>query len=181
MEWKMLWNGQMEATLLWLADLHGVNQHEHPTPQKEFHMIKPTKRLREGHTRGILQILDPEKGRRATIDFLHRTAFEWIQEPDNWDHIIGMGPSNYHPVSPIIAVLVSHALSLAPFKHNEAPNTCIDRTSFLPEKSLIRQRLVSSSFPSSRSSIRCAQWSLKYSTNLTSTSKKRIERSNKTI
>ncbi|GIJ99621.1 hypothetical protein Aspvir_003622 [Aspergillus viridinutans] len=97
MEWKRFSNHQMESTFLWLAAIYDINQPQYPTPEKELLMVKITKPLVEGHTRGILQVLSPVSyGKPATIDFLHKTAYEWIQQPDNWRRIIACGPPNYH-------------------------------------------------------------------------------------
>lgn len=110
MEWKRVWNSKMEATFLWLAEEQDPMQpNAYPTPDKEFHIAKLTKRLLEGHTRGILQISDPpEPSKPHMIDFLHRTAYEWLCEKDSWCRVLENGPPGYQPILSILAVLVSH-------------------------------------------------------------------------
>jgi hypothetical protein len=149
MEWKRIWSGQMEATFLWLADEQDVTQQgEYPGQEKEPHIAKLTKRLLAGHTRGILQISDPApNGGPSTIDFLHKTTYEWLQEKDNWERILEKGPTNYQPILPILAVLVSHALSLGYSNKYSVLKECISRIFMLagevPDTAEARAKLVS--------------------------------------
>ncbi|GAP89039.1 hypothetical protein SAMD00023353_3401240 [Rosellinia necatrix] len=118
MTWKRFWKGPMKATLLWLAFDKDIGQQEYPEPDREPDIAKFTKRLLAGHTRGLLQISDSSSsGNTHTVDFLHRTAYEWIQERSNWGRILDSGPADYEPVLPILAVLVSRTLYLG-----KAPN-----------------------------------------------------------
>ncbi|KAL4880127.1 hypothetical protein BJY04DRAFT_219410 [Aspergillus karnatakaensis] len=109
MEWKQVWEGQMPAMLLWLAAIHGVDQSEYPTLMEERDILQLMKRYLEGHTRGILQILKHMGSDK--VDFLHRTAYEWIQREDNWRNILSRGPRRYHPMTAMLAVLASHVRS----------------------------------------------------------------------
>ncbi|KAI1828234.1 hypothetical protein F4861DRAFT_173156 [Xylaria intraflava] len=129
MAWKRTWSGQMEATFLWLADGRGLAQGEYPRPQKERHIAQLTKNLLRGHTKGTLQISDPQSPDEPyTVDFCHRTAYEWLWRPHNWERIIQKGPADYQPILLILAVLVNHARSLRrSSKYSSFLKRCIHR------------------------------------------------------
>ncbi|KAL3457948.1 hypothetical protein BJX64DRAFT_292612 [Aspergillus heterothallicus] len=144
MEWKRFSNHQMESTLLWLAALYDVNQPKYPTPDKEVLMVKLTRRLVEGHTRGILQTSGPVSyGSPATIDFLHKTAYEWIQQPDNWQRVLESGPPGYSPGLAIIAVLVSRMNSSSFLSHDMNLRRIVLRAAYIPDTPDARTQLVS--------------------------------------
>ncbi|KAL3470517.1 hypothetical protein BJX99DRAFT_47597 [Aspergillus californicus] len=113
MEWKETFSEPVEATYLWLAALHDVKQPQYPPSEKEKHIAKLTKRLVDGNTRGILQVSTPGLGYRSTVDFLHKTAHEWIQQSDNWRRIVGLGPLDYVASLALLAVQVSRVRSLS--------------------------------------------------------------------
>lgn len=117
MAWKGTWSGQMEATFLWLAYSHDAQENENSydgyfDPEMEQSITKNTERLLQGHTRGILQVSTPgPTGGPHTIDFLHKTAYEWLREI-NWQKVIGNGPRDYQPLLCILDVLVHHTHTL---------------------------------------------------------------------
>jgi hypothetical protein len=135
MEWKRTWNGQMEAIFLWLADEENPGALDYPEPKKvypegEKHeaIVKQILRLVEACTRGILQVSDPTtRSGPPTVDFLHKTTYDWIREPSNWRRMVEKGPVDYHPMIPILAVLVRHAQSLASTSKYSARKQSISR------------------------------------------------------
>ncbi|VUC32378.1 unnamed protein product [Clonostachys rosea] len=135
MEWKRTWNGQMEAIFLWLADEEEPDALNYPEPSKKYPeeekheaIVKQTLRVVEGCTRGILQVSDPTTRRGPpTVDFLHKTTYDWIREPSNWKRMVEMGPDNYQPMIPILAVLARHAQSLSSTSKYSARKQCISR------------------------------------------------------
>jgi hypothetical protein len=150
MEWKRVWNGQMESTFLWLAHDQDLSQRPgYFAAEKQKHIATLIKRTIEAHTRGILQIA--EFGAHAedyTVDFLHKTAYEWLREPEQWDKILSDGPPEYQPLLPILAVLVSHVQSLAPAgRHHPLQDKCVHRIFMLagevPNTPANRKALVS--------------------------------------
>ncbi|KAL2809226.1 hypothetical protein BJX63DRAFT_435361 [Aspergillus granulosus] len=144
MEWKRFSKDQMESTFLWLAALYDVNQPQYPTPEKELLMVKLTKRLVEGHTRGILQVMSPVAyGKPATIDFLHKTAYEWIQQPENWRRILASGPPDYRPDFALLAVIASHINSPSCLFHGVNLYRIVMWAAYLPDNSDARAQLVS--------------------------------------
>lgn len=90
--------------------------------------MKQTVRVVEGCTRGILQVSDPTtRSGPPTVDFLHKTTYDWIREPSNWKRMVEKGPDSYQPMIPILAVLVRHAQSLASTSKYSARKQCISR------------------------------------------------------
>jgi hypothetical protein len=117
MEWKRTWNGQIEATVLWLAlNLNDpVEPVEYPTLKKEAHLPPVMTRILAGHTKGILQLSkSSNQGKPSTwtVDFLHRTTFDWLRMERNWSKICGQQPPGFTALLNIIAVLVGHLKSL---------------------------------------------------------------------
>ncbi|KAI6784132.1 uncharacterized protein J7T54_004678 [Emericellopsis cladophorae] len=141
-EWKRTWNGQMDAVFLWLADEEDADDPDYLEPTKKYPegakheaIAKQTVRVVEGCTRGILQVSDPITGSGpATVDFLHKTAYDWIKSPSNWNGIIQKGPDRYQPMIPILAVLVRHARSLASTSKYSTRKQCISRLFLLASK-----------------------------------------------
>jgi hypothetical protein len=136
MEWKRSWSGQIGTTLLWFAancadptrkapyshgkSLHWLTRDCTATKtegasknEEEINIIPVLKRLLEGHTRGILQISRPDDVGTPTVDFLHRTAFDWIRTDSNWANICDQGPPDFDAVLPLIAVLADSLQSMA--------------------------------------------------------------------
>ncbi|PVH92937.1 hypothetical protein DM02DRAFT_575040 [Periconia macrospinosa] len=112
MEWKRTWNGQIPAIFLWLAIniADPTDRSVYPGLDMEEGMMKPLDRLLKGHTRGILQV--SENNEEYTVDFLHRTAFEWLRMERNWSQIREQGGANYQAMLYILRVLVSHICSV---------------------------------------------------------------------
>ncbi|KAK3320618.1 hypothetical protein B0T19DRAFT_465508 [Cercophora scortea] len=113
MVWKRLWSSQVEATFIWLAVncIDPTEQVSYPDKEKEPLILPLVTRLLSGHTKGILQIFAPASAASSIppkIDFLHRTAFDWLRIKHNWSRICAQGPPDYQPVLVLIAVLVSH-------------------------------------------------------------------------
>jgi len=112
MEWKRVWNSRIPAIFLWLA----VNCRDpvddpiiYPKPETRLLLIPLLKRLLEGHTKGILQVSDvPRDGHQWTVDFLHRTTYDWLRKDANWINIESAEPPGFQPVLWLLAVLVSH-------------------------------------------------------------------------
>lgn len=108
MEWKRVWGGQIEANFLWLSvrfqDL--TSQEAYLDAEKERKLPKVVARYLEGHTRGILQVADD-----GMVDFLHRTAFDWLRAEENWSQLCSKGPPGYQSSVVLVAVLVSHIQS----------------------------------------------------------------------
>lgn len=115
MEWKQTWNSRTEAMVLWAA-IHCSDPTQpvtFPAAGKEDAIMPLLQRLMVGHTKGILQLSPPagSKGGR-TVDFLHRTAFDWLRMEDKWDKIRTQSES-FHPLLTLIAVLVGQLRTLA--------------------------------------------------------------------
>lgn len=135
MEWKRTWNGQMEAIFLWLAYGEEPDAVDYPDPDKKYPegntheaIVKQTVRLVEGCTRGILQVSDPTtRSGPPTVDFLHKTTYDWIRERSNWNRMVEQGPVDYPPLIPILAVLVRHSQSPAGTNGYSANKQCISR------------------------------------------------------
>ncbi|KAK3683436.1 hypothetical protein B0T22DRAFT_519367, partial [Podospora appendiculata] len=112
MVWKRMWSSQVEATFIWLAVncLDPTEPVAYPDRDKEPLILPLVTRLLSGHTKGILQIFAPAAATSSIppkIDFLHRTAFDWLRIRHNWTRICAQGPADYQPVLVLIAVLVS--------------------------------------------------------------------------
>lgn len=98
----------MEAIFLWLADeedpaMQGFPGHTKQFPESTKHgaIEEQTERLVEGCTRGILQVLDAASSSGpCTIDFLHKTTYDWLRETSNWNRILENGPRATSPSSP---------------------------------------------------------------------------------
>ncbi|KAN0083496.1 hypothetical protein V8E54_002584 [Elaphomyces granulatus] len=112
MEWKRIWNGQIEASLLWVAvDCEDpVKPVSYLEPQKRPDIVPILKRLLEGHTKGILQV--SASSIPPTVDFLHRTTFDWLRMEHNWSKIRSQEPHEFQSALTLIAVLVSRLRSL---------------------------------------------------------------------
>ncbi|XP_044717199.1 NACHT domain-containing protein [Hirsutella rhossiliensis] len=111
MEWKRNWSGQIDAILLWLAVgcQDPTKQLLYPAMQGHAFIPGMVKRLLEEHTKGILQVSGSPT---QTVDFLHRTAFDWLKEKDNWEKICSQQPSGFQSCLTLIATLVGHLRSL---------------------------------------------------------------------
>ncbi|XHG06305.1 hypothetical protein AWENTII_009510 [Aspergillus wentii] len=117
MEWKRTWNGQIQATFLWFAIdyVDPLQKMSYPEVKKEQLILPLITRLLAGHTKGILQIsTDPSRPKSPTVDFLHRTAFDWLCTQGNWALICSQGPAGFQAIITIVASLVSHLRSLGP-------------------------------------------------------------------
>lgn len=117
MEWKRTWNGQIQATLLWCAIdcTEPLQPIWFPGPSRENSIIPLVSRFLAGHTKGILQVsAKSRRSRSPTVDFLHRTAFDWLQMERNSVKIRSQGPHGFYPILTLIAVLVGHLQRLGP-------------------------------------------------------------------
>lgn len=147
-EWKSTGNSQIEAGFLWLslecADptremvYRGVSEDER--------IIQPLKRLLAGCTQGLLQASASHDGsdyeyKRWTVDFLHRTVFDWLRKKDNWTTICSDGPSDFNPILTLIAILASQLRESIQPANRAAPATL----SFILKRDLILRILKLSS------------------------------------
>lgn len=133
MEWKRLWNGQIEAIFLWLASNCENLEKEvaYPERQREHHITPLMTRLLAGHTKGILQVSEsPESLKPRTVDFLHRTTFDWLRMERNWTTIRSQEPPGFQAILTHIAVLISHLRTLE------------DRKKDSPRRQELRKQLV---------------------------------------
>ncbi|KAM7192055.1 hypothetical protein V8F20_009031 [Naviculisporaceae sp. PSN 640] len=62
--------------------------------------------LLAGHTKGLLQIVHVT-GDNSAIDFLHRTAFDWLQLPEQTEELMTQS-MGFEPLLPILAVSGGH-------------------------------------------------------------------------
>ncbi|KAK2468192.1 hypothetical protein H9L39_20414 [Fusarium oxysporum f. sp. albedinis] len=79
---------------LWLADeTRGarVNINVHALDMDQVHLV--LKRRLSARTRGILDAVKSTQ----TVDFLHRTAAEWIRQPRVWEQIRSVSPRGFDP------------------------------------------------------------------------------------
>lgn len=62
-----------------------------------------------GCTQGLLQASASQyKYKCWTVDFLHRTVFDWLRKKDNWTTICSHSPPDFNPILTLIAILASH-------------------------------------------------------------------------
>ncbi|KAJ5106840.1 hypothetical protein N7456_003515 [Penicillium angulare] len=124
MEWKRTWNGQIGAIFLWFAldCMDPLQQMSYPNRSKERVLLPLVTRTLAGNTKGILQVSTSDNALcPPTVDFLHRTAFDWIRMETNWSKICSQGPQNYQPTVNLVIALVNHLRSLgpAPLNHDQ--------------------------------------------------------------
>jgi hypothetical protein len=79
---------------LWLAYTNSLKTMKALSPAQEEAAIPIIKRLLNGNTKGILYVLDL-KDRSATIQFCHRTAYDWMLRNETWKAICSAGPINF--------------------------------------------------------------------------------------
>lgn len=121
MERKRMWNSQMQATFLWVAIgcVEPTQRVLYPELDKELLILPLITRLLAGHTRGILQVSKHSSSVNCTtVDFLHRTAFDWLRIDSNWSKIRSQGPPGFQAIITLIATLVGHLRSLGPPKND---------------------------------------------------------------
>ncbi|KAH6987173.1 hypothetical protein EDB80DRAFT_898423 [Ilyonectria destructans] len=91
--------------------------------------------------------------KRWTVDFLHRTVFDWLRKKDNWTTICCDGPSDFNPILTLIAILASQLRESMQPADRAAPAT----PSFILKRDLILRILKLSSkienTPESRSKL----------------------------
>lgn len=81
---------RLDVKLLWASDGERLPMGEHDEIVKT---LKPIlKRRLDTHTRGILEI-SPS----GTVDFLHRSAKDWLMGPAIWENICSKTPPGYDP------------------------------------------------------------------------------------
>ena len=114
MEWKRTWNNLTEATALWAAVNYSDRtiETDYPKPSEEGNAVLLLERLLAGHTKGLLQLSRSiTVSQVPTVDFLHRTAFDWVRETERWDTVCSWSP-NFHPTITLIATFVSQLYGL---------------------------------------------------------------------
>jgi len=110
LSWRQHWDAQARALPLWLAINWQPPAGDVQCPAFDsLDAIWPVlTRLLAGHTKGILQITPVGKDGRGggiarTVDFLHRTAFDWAQLPDRRREIESQSPG----FDPLVAYLAA--------------------------------------------------------------------------
>ncbi|OAQ59914.1 P-loop containing nucleoside triphosphate hydrolase [Pochonia chlamydosporia 170] len=97
MGWKRLWGVKMETTFLWLT----LNLNER---YDEFDVTSLMTRLLATYTKGIVQVGSSSRA----VDFIHRTAFDWLRMESNWATICSQQPEEFVSSLDIVSVLVKH-------------------------------------------------------------------------
>ncbi|KAL5363479.1 hypothetical protein BJX96DRAFT_155783 [Aspergillus floccosus] len=123
MAWKRIWASRIDATFLWLAMESTDPANPVKYPPRPAEIFPAMKRFLEGHTKGILQISHFSKinAKPPTVDFLHRTAFDWLRIQANWSKIHAQGPEKFDPLLTLIGVLVGEIRTKGPaWKDNAA-------------------------------------------------------------
>jgi hypothetical protein len=126
------WNETLDFSIsaldFWMAiNCHDPAQEQHYTTADETVEIVPAlERRLAGHTGGVLQVSsvavkDGASGSSpiATVGFLHRTVFDWLQGIRST--IVNDGPMDYDPSLVLASVLVSRLNSLR--KDSQTPLT----------------------------------------------------------
>lgn len=147
MEWKSTGSSQIEAGFLWqsLECADPTRNMVYRGVSEDERIIQPLKRLLAGCTQGLLQASASHNGseyeyKRWTVDFLHRTVFDWLRKKDNWTTICSDGPSGFNPILTLIAILASQLQSM------QLPNRAESSTlSFILKRDLILRILTLSS------------------------------------
>lgn len=83
--------GTLQVRMLWLA-LEGVHNESVSRLKDNDSLMETMKRRLSSSTRCLLEVRD-----NGTVDFLHRTAHDWICEKQNWERICSNGPSTFNP------------------------------------------------------------------------------------
>lgn len=143
MEWKRTWNGQMPTTFLWLAinSADFTKPLKYPDSEQALGIGRLTERLVNGHTRGILHVSKNHHDDEHVyaVDFLHRTAFDWLRQENNWSKICKQSGANYDPMLGIVRALVSQVNSMVADTRLER-----DMKSYFPVEGLCRIFLLAS-------------------------------------
>lgn len=134
MEWKRTLNNLTEATALWAAVNYSDLTTEtcYPRPSEEGNAVLLLERLLAGHTKGLLQLSrSTTVSEVPTVDFLHRTAFDWVREAERWDTVCSWSPG-FHPTITLVATFVSQLYGLVdtsqhPGKLQDFHRDCIVR------------------------------------------------------
>ncbi|EEU34660.1 uncharacterized protein NECHADRAFT_34792 [Fusarium vanettenii 77-13-4] len=75
------------AEIMWLATVHNLN----PQPAASSGINSVLKRVLDGHTRGICELVEGE------VRFLHRSAADWIQDDSTRAKICSKAPPDFEP------------------------------------------------------------------------------------
>lgn len=92
-----------DAVTIWLAceaDIENKKM-EYLIKEAEKNVLVIMTRVLASHTRGILEV--SEMGR---VNFLHRTARDWMQKPDTWKEVCKSSPSSFDPNLSVVEALV---------------------------------------------------------------------------
>ncbi|EXK83448.1 hypothetical protein FOQG_12310 [Fusarium oxysporum f. sp. raphani 54005] len=106
--WKEIRNRSISAPDFWMAiNCHDPGEpQDYPTNNKTEGIVRALERRVAGHTGGMLQVrCDTPKATRTSVDFLHRTVFDWLQS--NRPTIIRDGRTEYDPSLVLASALVS--------------------------------------------------------------------------
>ncbi|KPM41894.1 hypothetical protein AK830_g4642 [Neonectria ditissima] len=95
----------LEAEVCWLVT-EGVSTADAiKDPKAREGIQKVMKRVLEGHTRGICELS------RGNIQFLHRSAAEWMQEKAMWAEICSKAPDDFESNLSLLEATVLHPLA----------------------------------------------------------------------
>ncbi|KAJ5588338.1 hypothetical protein N7537_011016 [Penicillium hordei] len=116
MAWKRTWASRIDATFLWLAIASTDPENPVEYPSRPAEIFPVMKRFLEGHTKGILQISHFSKinTKPPTVDFLHRTAFDWLRIQANQSKIHAQAPEKFDPLLTLVGVLVGEVRTKGP-------------------------------------------------------------------
>ena len=114
-EWKRVWNPRINAIVLWLAvDAHDGTSLQYPEWGVEKHIYPVLSRLLAGSTKGLLQLSTSSISQEPEVEFLHRTAYDWMRMDENWTKIVADQPAGFNATLSIIMALVCQFQSTPP-------------------------------------------------------------------
>ncbi|KAL3593171.1 hypothetical protein FPOAC2_07465 [Fusarium poae] len=88
--------GPVDWMMLWLADEVRADPAATKTQIQDLDMVKvqaTLKRRLGARTRGILELVPATR----TVEYLHRTAAEWVNHPRVWEQLRSVSPSGFDP------------------------------------------------------------------------------------
>ncbi|KAF4452083.1 P-loop containing nucleoside triphosphate hydrolase [Fusarium austroafricanum] len=112
--WNEVLDYSISATDFWVAiNCHDPTEsQDYPTNAKEKGIIPALERRLAGHTGGMLQLrATTPKSISTSVDFLHRTVFDWLQSIRS--SVINDGPPEYDPSLILASTLVSRDEQIA--------------------------------------------------------------------
>ncbi|KAF5562297.1 P-loop containing protein [Fusarium phyllophilum] len=110
LSWKQVRTHSISAPDFWMAiNCHDPGEpQDYPTNDMTAAIVRALERRVAGHTGGMLQVrCNTPKATRTSVDFLHRTVFDWLQSI--WPTIISDGATEYDPNLVLASTLVSRS------------------------------------------------------------------------